>query len=122
MSDNPSSKEQSDSYQNGMSRVAYFIYSSILFLVGGIFQFAVIPDYWLIPVLICVAINSFLVIRRVRDFDGSAISFVILSLIPYVNGFVWLYLVFKSGKKAVFAAAKQDKLRKKWEEEARNNE
>lgn len=122
MSDNPSFNEQSDSYQNGMSRVAYFIYSSILFLVGGIFQFAVIPDYWLIPVLICVAINSFLVIRRVRDFDGSAISFVILSLIPYVNGFVWLYLVFKSGKKAVFAAAKQDKLRKKWEEEARNNE
>lgn len=143
-SPNASDEEHGDGHRNGMSRIAYFISSSIVFAVVAFFvlgttmiqmqrdQYSVGPisdveamgRMWsaLIPMGIGAMINSFLVARRVRDFGGSAISFVVLMLIPLVNIFVWFYLVFKPGKKAIFAAAKQGKLRKQWEEEARNIE
>lgn len=143
-SPNSSDEEHGDVHKNGMSRIAYFISSGIVFAVVAFFvlgttmmnmqrdQFSNTPisdveamgRMWssLIPMGIGAMINSFLVTLRVRDFGGSAILFVLLMLVPVVNIFVWFYLVFKSGKKAIFAAAKQDKLRKQWEKEARNIE
>lgn len=141
---NLSSPDPSESKSDGMSRIAYFISSSIVFAVVAFFvlgtsmiqmqrdQYSAGPisnveamgRMWsvLIPMGSGAVINSFLVTRRVRDFGGSAISFVVLMLIPLVNIFVWFYLVFKSGKKAIFAAAKQEKLHKQWKEEARDIE